>query len=141
MKHFVVYHNPETMGYDARTIEGFGILTTKSVAEAVGSRIWVITGRGAPRAYSLVQTFIAERAGPHPEDPTLNCAEASTGTAYRPEIQLNKLGWFPAFFSLMGHFGLGYQRLNEVRFINALEELDRRFVNSRSPLKRRRPAQ
>ncbi len=45
MNHFVLYHNPDTMGYDAEII-GFSGVTAKPVEAALGHRVWIVTGRG-----------------------------------------------------------------------------------------------
>ncbi len=124
MNHFVVYHNAETMGFDARTIKGFSIVTTKSTMGVVGSRIWLIAGRGTPRTYTLVQTFIAEKAGRLPDAPNVTEVSASIGTKYRPELPLNHLPWFPEFKRTVGNFGLGLQRIASPVFIRELQALD-----------------
>jgi hypothetical protein len=126
MNHFVVYHNPDTMGYDAREVEGFAIVTKKSVMGAKGSRIWLITGRGSPRRYSITHSFIAQTAGPSSSTRGMNEVAAEEGTRYRPEIELTELPWFPAFKKTMGSFGLGYQRIKEP-YISALETLHADF--------------
>jgi hypothetical protein len=119
----VVYHNPETMEYDAKQIKGFSIVTTKTVMGSVGSRIWIVTGRGTPRSYSLVQTFLAESAGIAHGAPGVNQVSAQKGTRFRPEVPLNALPWFTDFRKTMGNFGLGFQRLTNPRFIQALEKI------------------
>lgn len=123
MDHYVVYHNQEAMGFDAGDLDGFGIITAKPVAKAFGGRVWVITGRGEPRRYSLVQTFVAEYAGPHDEHPDLNLVAASSGESFKPEIEIDGFDWFPDFRRSMGNFGLGFQRLKEPRFVEALEKV------------------
>jgi hypothetical protein len=137
MNHFVVYHNPETMGYDAKSIEGFSIVTTKPVMGSVGSRIWIVTGRGTPRSYSLVQTFLAESAGPKPVAVGVNQICARTGIRFRPEVPLNALPWFAGFRKRMGNFGLGFQKLTDPRLVQALEQL--RETKSAKPASRPRP--
>lgn len=49
MRHYIAYHNPETMKFDAQDISGFSVVTGKNVTRVLGNRVWVITGRGAPR--------------------------------------------------------------------------------------------
>jgi hypothetical protein len=49
MKHFVVYHNPEKMGYSADELTEPCIVTNKAVEGLIGNRIWLIQGKGKPR--------------------------------------------------------------------------------------------
>lgn len=139
MDHFVVYHNPDTMNVDASEIEGFGVVTGKSVSSALGARIWVITGRGVPRRYSLVQTFVAEYAGPDTENPGFNLVTAESGQSFRPEIEIGKSDWFSDFRNSMGNVGFGFQRLKEARFIRALERASEaaRKTSSKPKVRRR----
>ena len=122
MLHFVVYHNRDTMQRDASELTGYSVVTTKPVSKAIGGRIWVITGRGQPRRYSLVHTFIAEQAGPLEGQPGVNKVCASTGDpVLESEVPLDDLEWFPDFRRALGNFGLGFQRLTNPRFIAGLE--------------------
>jgi hypothetical protein len=139
VNHYLVYHNPETMGSDVRELTGFSIVTTKSVKEANGSRVWLITGRGSPRAYTLTHTFVADKVESN-TDSGINRVSGESGIKFRQEIGLNHLPWFPDFRKTLGNFGLGFQRITEQRFITALESLVRNVDDSNEPRAiRRRP--
>jgi hypothetical protein len=46
---FLVYHNPESIGYSAREVEVLEIVTDKQVSrEVIGGRVWLLTGEGKP---------------------------------------------------------------------------------------------
>ena len=77
MTHFVVYHNPETMGYRAENIDSLSIVTDKSANGIEGHRIWVLTGEGRPRTYYLCGWFTADRVAP---DPSLRFKTMVTGS-------------------------------------------------------------
>lgn len=123
LDHYLVYHNPDTMGYDVRTIEGFSIVTTRPVGKAIGCRVWLITGRGTPRSYARTHTFIAETLETDIQQTGVNRVSASTGIKFGPEIRIDQLSWFPDFQRTMGNFGFGFQRIADERFITALSGL------------------
>jgi hypothetical protein len=50
MKHFVVYHNPEKMGYSTDELTEPCIVTNKAVEGLIGNRIWLIQGKGKTEA-------------------------------------------------------------------------------------------
>ncbi len=141
MNHFVLYHNPDTMGYDAEII-GFSGVTAKPVEAALGHRVWIVTGRGElKRSYTLVMTFVVDSVGASDHFPGMNHVSASTGTAFRPEVSLDFVPWFKDFLRSMGNFGLGFQRITDLRYVEGLEQLVHSRTNpATTPAKRRRPA-
>lgn len=135
MDNFVVYHNPETMGYDARAVSDFSIVTSKPVVSVVGQRVWLITGRGHPRSYSLVLTFIANTVF---ESSGMNGLRGEVGTRFSPEVSLDRLPWFPAFRAANGNFGFGLQRLKDPNLVDKLNALLETHSDSlKRPIRRR----
>jgi hypothetical protein len=70
VKHFVVYHNPEKMGYAAEAVPELCFVTNKPVGNLIGNRIWLIQGEAKPRRYVLerkVQEFSRELRVRHAE--------------------------------------------------------------------------
>lgn len=125
MTDFVAYHNPDTMGYEADEVDGFNFLTNKNVPSVVGSRVWMLTGKGRPRTYYLVGHFT----------PTTRSRYGLAGFAWRIDgppnsgiqlpkrswLALNDEEWFSEFRVSQGNFGLGLQPIRDKRFVRGLE--------------------
>jgi hypothetical protein len=127
MADFVVYHNPDRMGYSARKVTAFRVVTNKDVPLIIGSRIWLITGDGRPRTYSLIGHLTAMNRR----------RNAQTGFAWEisaplsagiqiPASQwpeLNHEPWWDDFLASQGNFGFGLQIIRDLRFIKGLEDV------------------
>jgi hypothetical protein len=129
MSHYVVYHNPDAMGYPASDVTGFSVVTDKSApSDSQGSTIWLLTGEGTPRQYYLVQRFGADRIESGADQGFRTRIAADTGDHFRPMIRIDEEEWFRDFQRSQGNFSFGLQRVNDDRFIKGLEE-----VASRGP--------
>jgi hypothetical protein len=123
MKDFVVYHNPEKMGYSADEIYEPCIVTNKPVAGLIGNRIWLIQGEGKPRQYVLRGTFIIHSTGPDTDDGFRYLVRGRTGEFFRPPICISALPWFDRFKRSQGNFAFGLQRISEPAVIEELKRL------------------
>lgn len=122
MKDYMQYHNTEFMGYPCDEGDGdyFSIVTNKSVANLPENRVWLISGEGKPRRYSLCAVFIVDEVG---RDGSENYASGAVGTAFRPPIALNNLSWFKDFLKSQQNFRFGLNEIREKSFIRELERL------------------
>lgn len=124
MTHFVVYHNPNVMGYRAENTDRLAIVTDKPANGVEGHQIWVLTGEGHPRIYYLCGWFTADRVAP---DPSLRFATMVTGSSgemlpKRSWPILNDQEWFPSFRRSQGNFAFGLQPISDPAVIHGLEE-------------------
>jgi hypothetical protein len=115
MAEYVLYHNPDRMGYTADTVAPFLIATDKDVPDAIGSRVWLITGEGQPRTYRLVGYFIAADRE-EVDDPEFRwriSAPRSAGVELRRARWpiLNDEPWWKEFLFRQGNFGLGFHNI------------------------------
>ena len=123
MRHFVVYHNPEKMGYSADEIAELCIVTNKPVNNLIGDRIWLIQGEGRPRKYVLRGTFVVDSIGPDTEDGFRFIVRGREGELFRPPIPIGTLPWFPRFKQTQGHFAFGLQRISDEAVVDELNRI------------------
>lgn len=111
MKDYLVYHKAEKMGYPALDIENLAIYTSKPTAGAVGGRVWLVAGEGAPRKYYLRATFLI--GGVHAsEKPGFRSRVVGTdGRLFDPMPRLDAEAWFPSFVEEHGRFALGFSEI------------------------------
>lgn len=113
MQHFVVYHNPDVMGYPALDVERLAIYTNKRRSDATGCRIWLITGEGKPRQYKLRSTFIVEAISPSDKPQFGARIIGKEGHLFHPMPVLNGEPWFAPFLKKQGNFAFGFQPIND----------------------------
>ena len=131
MSHYVVYHNPDAMGYTAEEISGFSVVTNKSPASDVqGSTIWLITGESTPRRYYLVQRFTADLIESGEDEGFKTMISSETGESFSPMLPLDDEPWFADFKRSVANFSLGLQRVSDERFIKGLEEVASRGTSN-----------
>ncbi|MBA3351214.1 MAG: hypothetical protein H0U23_02095 [Blastocatellia bacterium] len=123
MNDFLAYHNPEKMGERAIDLEVHAVLTKKEVPRIIGDRVWLVTGEGSPRKYYLCDWFIVDRIETIDDPYFRKRISGRAGNFIRPMRRLDEHEWFPDFKRSNGNFGLGFQPINEVRFIKALEKI------------------
>ena len=124
MSHYIVYHNPDSMGYPASEITGFSVVTDKPAPpDLEGSTIWLLTGQGTPRRYYLVQRFTADRIESGEDQGFRTRVAAETGDHFHPMIRIDEEEWFRDFLRSQGNFSFGLQRISDDRFITGLEEV------------------
>lgn len=124
MPHYIVYHNPDSMGHTAGEISGFSVVTNKPAGPDVqGSTIWLITGEGTPRRYYLVQRFTADSIESGEDEGFATKISSETGEHFSPMLPLDDEDWFADFRRSVANFSLGLQRISDERFIKGLEEV------------------
>ena len=122
MKDFVVYHNPDSMGKDVRSVGALSIVTNKPVDEVKGDRVGLLTGEGVPRSYFLRSWFIIDDVQTNVEGFKTKLS-GEKGKVFEPMVELNREEWFKDFKRSQGNFSLGLQRIKDERFIRGLESL------------------
>lgn len=125
MSEYVVYHNPDAMGYPADAVDRLAIVTDKSASGAEGARIWLLTGEGTPRTFYLCGWFTATKISPDPNGRFANMVEGEAGALLRKRRWpvLNHLPWFPAFKESQGNFAFGFQPISQSEVVRELERL------------------
>ena len=128
--HYVVYHSVEKMGISCEElVEGpFEIVTSKSVANLLNQVIWVISGQGTPRQYSLCSVFIVDEIGRLQDGDFTNYARGSTGFSFRPVFVLNEYDWFRLFLRSQSRFTFGLQKIDQ-QYVQELEQIADQFIN------------
>lgn len=139
MKHYVVYHNPDTFGGPPTPWSEPIVYTNKSVDNLCGDRIWLITGSGRPRQYYLCGTFIVTDIGHNPNLKFSNIVKGIEGPYFDPPIEIGKLPWFDEFRSNMRNFAFGLQPISNDQHIDALLS-EASFANSKSRSKSKKGA-
>jgi hypothetical protein len=124
MNHYLVYHNPDTMGYPASEIIKFSVVSDKPGGpDLQGSTIWLITGEGTPRKYYLVQRFTADVIESGEDEGFATKISSETGERFSPMRRLDEEEWFRDFQRSRGNFSLGLQPIRDERFITGLEDV------------------
>ena len=123
MQHFVVYHNPDVMGYPALDVERLAINTNKRRVDAVGGRVWLVTGEGKPRVYRLRSTFIVLAVADSDKPEFGARVTGKEGHLFHPMPALNMEPWFPQFLKKQGNFAFGFQPINDSSVEDGLQRL------------------
>ncbi len=118
----VVYHSPERMGYSVAGSREPYFLTNKRVSrDAVGTRVWLITGEGRPRRYWLRGTFVIDRLESGADEDFRLRVRGRDARWLAPMVELTDAEWFDAFRRSQGSFAFGFQAIADARFVRALE--------------------
>lgn len=132
MRHFIAYHKADERGSlnrdDRRSSEAIG--TKKPLTflrQAIGSRVWLIEGRGTTSGesrYSMAYTFIAEKvtAGKRGEEH----AVSGRSVAYFDDRRLNESPWFKALKQKVNGFSFGFSEIKDPSLIKGFEAILRR---------------
>jgi hypothetical protein len=123
VRHFVVYHNPERMGYSADEVTELCFVTNKGVRNLIGDRVWLIQGAGKPRRYVLRGTFIVASTGPDNDDGFRHVVHGEQGKLFKPQIPIGALPWFERFKKSQGNFAFGLQRIGDEAVIRELKNI------------------
>lgn len=125
MKHYVVYHNTEVIGYpiDPADAASFSIVTNKPVSHLVDDTIWLISGEGRPREYRLCSVFLVDTIEETGDGGYKNSAFGSEGIVFDPQIRLNDFSWFSEFLRSQQIFRFGLNPIKEDEFISELEAI------------------
>ena len=129
MKDFVVYHNPDSMGYPASGIESLAVVTNNKIGDVHGGKVWLITGEGRPRKYFLVCWFIVDTVSSACDSGFKTRVSGTEGEVFDPMIPLDsEAEWFQAFRKNQGGFAFGFRAIKGSETVERLQEL----ANSRS---------
>jgi hypothetical protein len=110
------------MGYDASTITEFAILTNKPAPQdIIGSKVWLLTGRGRPRSYFLVLWFMADEVKSSVRGFS-TCIRGDQGAFLKPTICLDQEEWFPDLRRSQANF-VGFRSISDERFVRGLESV------------------
>jgi len=120
---YLVYHNPDRMGYGAMDVDSLSIYTNKPTSAPLGSMVWLITGEGQPRTYKLRGTFKVKDIGPS-SDPAFHTAvSGKDGRLLDPMPVLNSEPWFDGFRRSQGNFAFGFQPITDESALNGLRAI------------------
>lgn len=119
MKHFVVYHHPDTMGYTVDEGEGMSIVTSKPVEKLIGNRVWLLTGEGKPRKYYLHSTFVVDSVKEDVGARFPNVAQGR-GRLFKPAIELGNFDWFSQLRRSQQNFRFGLHPVTDESLIREL---------------------
>lgn len=125
MKHFLIYHNPEIMGYSLDSVNDFVAFTNRNVPdENIGSKVWVITGEGKPIEYYLKMYFIIDdiKSGAEKNFKSKLIGVADNGNILKKMKRIDNLTWFDEFKNQMANF-VGFTEIKQQKFIDELEKL------------------
>jgi hypothetical protein len=128
----IVYHNPDKMPYPATEVTEPGILTNKRVSRnAVGDRIWLLTGEGNPRRFFLRAVFTATDVESGEEHGFRTHIFGKKGKFFQPMIELTDEDWFQDLKRSQGNFAFGYQPITDLRFVRGLESVVARELSQK----------
>lgn len=123
MKHFVIKHNPQIMGYSLDTVKDFIAFTNRKVNdENIGCIVWLITSEGKPKEYFLKMYFIIEDIKSGVEKNFKTKLVGSEGKILKSMKRIDNLSWFDEFRMQMAYF-VGFAEIKHQKFIDELEKL------------------
>jgi hypothetical protein len=124
MKDYVVYHNPDVMGHPATSVDPCRIVTNKTVTEEIiGSRVWLITGEGRPRAFFLRSCFMVDQVVSGTEHGFKTKLLGKHCRTFDPMVSLSDQAWFEEFKRTQSNFSFGLQAITDHDFILEFEKL------------------
>lgn len=120
---FIVYHNPDAMG-PLEPGDGFGVVTNRPIGSAmIGDRVWLITGEGTPRKYSLASWFYIGKFESGESDGCKYAITGNTGQNFDPFVEIEQVEWFTQLKQDQGNFAFGFSRINTPGAVEALKTL------------------
>lgn len=114
MADFVVYHNPEGMGYElgGSGTGRYGIVTAKRQARnCKGETVWIIQGHGKPRTYTLECRFVVDDVEDI-SDERFTVHATGEGIPFNPPIPLDGFKWFQRFKEKQNNFSFGFSEID-----------------------------
>lgn len=94
------------------------IYTRKPIRALIGERIWVVSGVGHPRTYSLVGSFLVWEVYEGADGTKEAWGETVTPLA-RP-VRIDGTAWFQGLRKATGNFAFGLQHINDAKVIDGL---------------------
>ena len=122
MVDYIVYHNPDSMGYPASQVTKLEIVTDKQVKSAIGSRVWLLTGEGRPRRFYIRGYFVVDVIDSGDEDGFRTRLSGADGRLFEPMLDLTDESWFPELMRRQGNFAFGLQRIGDEKIVRCLED-------------------
>ncbi|HUP77181.1 MAG TPA: hypothetical protein VM260_01380 [Pirellula sp.] len=123
MKNYVSYHSAERIGYEYSGANPFSLVTSKSIKNIEGNRVWSISGHGNPREYWLRETWIADEVGEEEDGGDFTrYVKGTEGYCFLPPVHLNVLPWFRDFVESRVNFSIGFGAMQEA-FVEKFESL------------------
>jgi hypothetical protein len=121
MKNFLVYHNPDKMHCEVTEVHALEIVTNRPAPrDAIGSRVWLITGRGRPRTFLLRSWFIVDKAG-EADGEFKTKLSGTQGKVFEPMIELNQEEWLDDLKRQQRNFASGLQSITNEQVVRGLK--------------------
>jgi len=121
-RHWICYHNPDTMGFPAGLAEARGRVMTRKrlrTEDLLGDRVWVVS-RSRRGRYFLEEHFRVGSTERGEEGELVIVGEART---VRPRRWLDGLQWFERYRTEMNGLSLGLQSVKDLEIIRGLQGL------------------
>lgn len=123
MKNYLLYHNPEKMGYSLDTVTDFNAYTDRKVKdENIESKVWLLTGEGKPKEFFLKMYFIIDDIKSGLEKEFKTKLIGREGKILKSMIRIDNLPWFEGFKKQMAYF-VGFAEIRHKKYIDELEKL------------------
>ena len=119
MRHFIAYHNPQTMGYPYPGSMHQRVLTNRPVNHILGNTVWVVSFEGASHDYSLAGVFQVTETG-ESQEARFKHFVAGEGHIFRPWPRIKGMDWFPEIMRATGRFRFGVHQMKDSAVIAGL---------------------
>ena len=120
MAHFMQYHNLDSMGRFDASKKGHYIVTNKNVTLELGDHVWLITGEGSPRKYSLCSWFVVDSVEPIRGGQFSEQVSGSVGINFGRFVRVDSLPWFSELQKTAGNFAFGVQHIKTEAIVQGL---------------------
>lgn len=123
MKHYLIFHNPEKMGYPLDSVKEFTAFTNRELTNnIIGNKLWLITGEGNPKEYFLKMYFIIDDIKSGKEKNFKTKLIGNDGKILEKKIRIDNSPWFEEFRKQMAFF-VGFAEIKHQEYIDELEKL------------------
>lgn len=123
MKHYLIYHNAEKMGYPLDSVNELTAFTNRELtSDIIGNKLWLITGEGNPKEYFLKIYFIIGDIKSGKQKNFKTKLIGNNGKFFNPMIRIDNNSWFEEFRKQMANF-VGFAEIKNREFIDELEKL------------------
>ena len=127
MTHWLVYHNPDVMGGPPKIEVPPSVVTNQRTSAGPGDTVYLITGVGHPRVYTLVCRFTVARLGP-PRGRWDYQFVGRNPQWFGPKAELNHHKWFDRLRRANGNFAFGMRRITSQEALEGLDSCVSRFA-------------
>ncbi len=122
MRHWIVYHNPDQMDGPPEKTSPAEVVTNQPTSATVGDIVYLLTGTGRPRVYSLVCRFAIDDQRTGKGKWKFN-HKGSSARWPSPSPTLNNFNWLKPLARRHGNFAFGMRELREPSIIRDLDNL------------------